>query len=74
MAATTLARRCSQAGFLVARLASDPLFTGIDLEAAMETRGLAGRAAEQVEDFVHGAVHAALADCPARAAESALKV
>jgi adenylosuccinate lyase len=59
---------------LVARLASDPLFTGIDLEAAMETRGLAGRAAEQVEDFVHGAVHAALADCPARAAESALKV
>ncbi|NBX29666.1 adenylosuccinate lyase [bacterium] len=59
---------------LVARLAADPLFKGIDLAAAIETRGLAGRAAEQVEDFVHGAVHAALADCPARAAESALKV
>jgi adenylosuccinate lyase len=59
---------------LVARLAADPLFKGIDLEAAMETRGLAGRAAEQVDDFVHGAVKAALADCPARAAESALKV
>lgn len=59
---------------LVARLAADPLFKGIDLEAAMETRGLAGRSAEQVEDFVHGAVKAALVDCPARAAESALKV
>ena len=59
---------------LVARLAADPHFKGIDLEAAMETRGLAGRAAEQVEEFVHGAVKAALADCPTRAAESALKV
>ncbi len=59
---------------LVARLAADPLFEGIDLAAALETRGLAGRAAEQVEDFVHGAVKAALADCPTRAAESALKV
>lgn len=59
---------------LVARLAADPLFQAIDLEAAMETRGLAGRSAEQVEDFVHGAVKAALVDCPARAAESALKV
>ncbi len=59
---------------LMARLAADPLFTGIDLAAAIDTRGLAGRAAEQVEDFVHGAVKAALADCPTRAAESALKV
>ena len=59
---------------LVARLAADPHFKGIDLQAALETRGLAGRAAEQVEEFVHGAVKTALADCPARAAESALKV
>ena len=59
---------------LVARLAADPHFKGIDLKAAMETRGLAGRAAEQVEEFIHGAVKTALADCPTRAAESALKV
>ena len=56
------------------RLAGDPLFRGVDLEAALETKGLAGRAAEQVEEFVHGAVAAALAEVPARAAESALKV
>ena len=59
---------------LLARLASDPLFTGVDLAAALETRGLAGRAAEQVEEFVNGAVRAALAECPARAAESVLRV
>ncbi len=59
---------------LMARLAGDPLFTGVDLVAALETPGLAGRAAEQVEEFVHGAVRAALADCPGRAAESALRV
>jgi adenylosuccinate lyase len=72
--AATARIREGQDNDLVARLAADPLFRGIDLEAAMETRGLAGRAAEQVEDFVHGAVKAALADCPTRAAESALKV
>jgi adenylosuccinate lyase len=59
---------------LVARLAGDPLFTGVDLAAALETPGLAGRAAEQVEEFVHGAVRAALAECPGRAAESLLRV
>jgi adenylosuccinate lyase len=59
---------------LVGRLGADPLFAGIDLEAAMETRGLAGRAAEQVEDFVASAVRAALDECPYRGAESALRV
>ncbi len=59
---------------LMARLAADPLFAGVDLEAALETRGLAGRAAEQVVEFVEGAVATALAECPARAAESILKV
>lgn len=59
---------------LVARLAADPLFAGIDLAAAMETKGLAGRAAEQVLEFVNGAVQVALATCPARAPESLLKV
>jgi adenylosuccinate lyase len=59
---------------LMARLGGDPLFRGVDLDAALETPGLAGRAAEQVEEFVHGAVRAALADCPGRAAESLLRV
>ena len=59
---------------LAARLAADPLFDRIDLAAAMDTQDLAGRAAAQVEEFIGGAVRAALADCPARAPESALKV
>ena len=59
---------------LAARLAADPLFDRIDLAAAMDTRDLTGRAAAQVEEFVGGAVRAALADCPARAPEAALKV
>jgi adenylosuccinate lyase len=59
---------------LAARLAADPLFEGIDLAAAMRADDLAGRAAAQVDDFVNGAVQVALASCPARAAESALKV
>jgi adenylosuccinate lyase len=59
---------------LVARLAADPLFAGIDLVQAMDVPGLAGRAAAQVEEFVAGPVREALAACPARAAESALRV
>jgi adenylosuccinate lyase len=59
---------------LVARLAADPLFAGIDLVQAMDVPGLAGRAAAQVEEFVTGPVRAALAAAPARAAESALRV
>jgi hypothetical protein len=59
---------------LVERLAADPLFKGIDLVAAMDVPGLAGRAAAQVEEFISGPVRAALAECPTRAAESALRV
>ena len=59
---------------LVDRLAADPLFAGVDLEAAMDTQGLAGRAAAQVEEFVAGAVRTALEECPVRGPESALKV
>ena len=59
---------------LAARLASDPAFAGIDLEAAMEVKGLAGRAAAQVEEFVAGPVAEALRACPQRAGESALRV
>ncbi|NBT13761.1 MAG: adenylosuccinate lyase [Planctomycetia bacterium] len=72
--AATAGIRAGHDNDLMARLAADPLFAGVDLEAALETRGLAGRAAEQVTEFVAGAVATALADCPARAAESALKV
>jgi len=72
--AATARIRAGSDNDLMARLAGDPLFTGVDLVAALETPGLAGRAAEQVEEFVHGAVRAALAECPGRAAESALRV
>jgi adenylosuccinate lyase len=59
---------------LAGRLAADPLFAGVDLAAAMDVRGLAGRAAAQVEEFVAGAVRTALADCPVRGPEEQLKV
>jgi len=72
--AATARIRAGSDNDLMARLAGDPLFTGVDLVAALETPGLAGRAAEQVEEFVHGAVRAALAECPGRAAESLLRV
>jgi adenylosuccinate lyase len=59
---------------LVARLAADPLFAGIDLVKAMDVPGLAGRSAAQVEEFVAGPVRAALQTTTARAAESRLRV
>ena len=59
---------------LAERLAADPAFKGIDLAAAMEVQGLAGRAAAQVEEFVAGPVAEALKACPQRAGESALRV
>ena len=59
---------------LVARLAADPLFAGIDLVKAMDVPGLAGRAAAQVEEFVAGPVRTALATTTTRAAESRLRV
>ena len=59
---------------LAQRLAADPLFQDVDIAAAMRADDLAGRAAQQVEDFVAEAVEVALATCPARGPESALKV
>ncbi len=59
---------------LLARLAADPLFAGIDLVRAMDVEGLAGRAGAQVTEFIAGPVREALAACPARAAESELRV
>jgi adenylosuccinate lyase len=72
--AATAAVREGRPNDLAARLAADPLFADVDLEAAMQAPDLAGRAAAQVEEFVAGAVAAALADCPVRAADVAVRV
>jgi adenylosuccinate lyase len=72
--ATTARMREGHDNDLIERLAADPLFKGIDLLAAMDVPGLAGRASAQVEEFVTGPVREALAACPKRAAESALRV
>jgi adenylosuccinate lyase len=72
--AATAAMREGRPNDLAARLATDPLFAEVDLEAAMHASDLAGRASAQVEEFVAGAVAAALADCPTRAAEAAVRV
>jgi adenylosuccinate lyase len=72
--ATTARMREGHDNDLIERLAADPLFAGIDLIQAMDVPGLAGRAAAQVEEFITGPVREALATCPTRAAESALRV
>ncbi len=72
--AATLRMRDGGDNDLVQRLEADPLFRSVDLAAALDGRGLAGRAASQVEEFVRGAVAAALAECPARAPEAAVTV
>jgi adenylosuccinate lyase len=72
--AATARIREGHANDLVARLAADPLFDRIDLEAALDTRDLAGRATAQVEEFLAGPVRAALDRHPARGPEAALKV
>ncbi len=72
--AATAKIRDGEANDLADRLASDPLFAGVDLAAAMNAEGLAGRSAEQVEEFIHGAVQTALAECPHRAPDAALHV
>ena len=72
--AATAAMREGRPNDLAARLAADPRFAGVDLEAVMQAPDLAGRAAAQVDDFVAGAVAAALEDCPVRAAEAAVRV
>ena len=59
---------------LVSRLSSDSLFASVDLAAAMDVKGLAGRAGEQVREFVSGPVATALEDCSHRAGESSLRV
>jgi len=72
--ATTAQMREGHDNDLIERLAADPLFAGLDLVQAMDVPGLAGRAAAQVEEFIAGPVREALAACPTRAAESALRV
>lgn len=72
--AATARIRDGQDNDLAERLAADPLFAGIDLAAAMEVQGLAGRAAAQVDEFIAGPVAEALNACPNRANEAPLKV
>jgi adenylosuccinate lyase len=72
--ATTAAIREGKPNDLAQRLAADPLFTAVDLAAAMESQGLAGRASAQVEEFIAGPVREALRRNPARAAAAALHV
>jgi adenylosuccinate lyase len=72
--AATHAIREGQSNDLADRLRADPLFAEIDLEAAMEPRGLAGRAAEQVMEFIEGPVREALAACPRRLEDAELRV
>jgi hypothetical protein len=59
---------------LAERLAADPLFSSIDLAKAMDGLDLAGRAPEQVDEFLAGPVAEALASCPRRAAAETLRV
>ncbi|MBM4021467.1 MAG: adenylosuccinate lyase [Planctomycetes bacterium] len=72
--AATARIREGDANDLADRLAADPLFAAVDLTAALEPNDLAGRAADQVREFVAGAVKAALADVPARGPEARLTV
>ncbi|MCE9629141.1 MAG: adenylosuccinate lyase [Planctomycetia bacterium] len=72
--AATARIRDGHANDLPERLAADPLFEGIDIVAAMKPDELAGRASQQVEEFIAEAVEVALATCPTRAQESALRV
>jgi adenylosuccinate lyase len=72
--AATLRMRAGGDNDLVERLRADPLFAAVDLAAALDGDDLAGRAAAQVEEFVGGAVAAALSRCPSRAAEAAVSV
>ena len=72
--ATTATIREGKPNDLAERLAADPLFVAVDLEAAMESQGLAGRASAQVDEFLAGPVREALGRNPARAATAALHV
>ncbi len=72
--AATLRMRDGADNDLALRLAADPLFAAVDLPAALDSQGLAGRAGSQVEEFVRGAITAALAECPGRAPDAAVTV
>jgi len=72
--ATTAAIREGKRNDLADRLRADPLFAAVDLDAAMVPQGLAGRAPEQVDEFLAGAVRETLARVPKRAAAAAVHV
>ena len=72
--ATTAAIREGKPNDLADRLRADPLFAAVDLAAAMASQGLAGRAPEQVDEFLDGPVQEALRRVTHRAAAAALHV
>ncbi|NQW49359.1 MAG: hypothetical protein HQ464_16485 [Planctomycetes bacterium] len=72
--AATAGIREGRSNDLADRLATDPLFAGIDMAQAMEPQGLVGRAAAQVEEFIAGPVQSMLTAHPRRAVLSALRV
>ena len=72
--AATAGLREGRPNDLAERLAADPLFASIDLAKAMDGLDLAGRAPEQVDEFLAGPVTAALASCPRRAEAGPLRV
>jgi len=72
--AATAGLREGRPNDLAERLAADPLFASIDLAQAMNGLDLAGRAPEQVDEFLAGPVATALASCPRRAAAETLRV
>ncbi|MBX3426680.1 MAG: adenylosuccinate lyase [Pirellulales bacterium] len=51
-AAAAEVKRHGRSNDLLDRLAADPAFAGVDLAAAVDARGLVGRAPEQVDEFL----------------------
>ena len=72
--ASTASIRDGRDNDLVERLAADPLFKNVDLQAALTIEGLEGRAVTQVDEFLDGPVKEALKNCPERTDESELRV
>ncbi len=60
-AAAALVKQHGQSNDLLDRLANDPAFTNVDIQAATEPRKFVGRAPEQVDTFVEEVVEPLLA-------------
>jgi adenylosuccinate lyase len=67
-AAATMVKQQGAANDLLERLAADPAFSQVDLEAAMDPRKHVGRAPEQVDEFLRDVIAPIRAKYPAAAA------